>query len=474
VHGLASVSPFAGIFVLALVFLTLAAPALGSLLRDTRTPIHHVVIIMMENHSFDNIFGVYPEVNSSANSVASQLTRPVNLVGTRLLSDLSAVPAGSYSTPNPLEGYLAYHADWNHGKMNGFIYGSGAQSMTYFTSTQLSLEWSLAEEYGLGDMYFSSYLSETAPNRLMSIAGFTPVENDYGPPPYIPYQETIFGELSSYGVTWGYYTPGYTGGVPYPLEYISGMAKHTGHLGRIGTFESLLSTTGLPAVSWVMPLGSTSTDYSQHPPQNVTVGELWLLGVVDAVMRSRYWNSTAIFITYDEGGGYYDQVPPPMLHGVQLGFRVPLIVISPFSKENYVSHTVLNHASLLAFIDYNWLLPALNSFVLESNLPLDFFDFSPFSPGVPVARPPLVLSNSTVFPAKLQLPLDQLTYQRTGSSSITLASLGYALYLTTDVSYTPFFETSVFVTAITLLAVASSAALAVRSWRLRKVRVNGG
>lgn len=460
--------------VLALITLTLATPAIGAVIRNTRTPIHHVVVVMMENHSFDNIFGVYPGLNTSAGSLASQLTRPINLLGTPVLSNLSAVPVGTYSTPNPVEGYLAYHTDWNQGRMNGFAYGSGPQSMTYFTSAQLSLEWALAEEYGLGDMYFASYLSETAPNRLMSIAGFTPVENDYGPPPYIPYQETIFGELSSYGVTWGYFTPGYSNGVPYPLEYISGIAKHSGHFGSIAAFESLLSTPNLPAVSWVMPLGSTSADYSQHPPQNVTAGELWLLGVVDAVMKSPYWNSTAIFITYDEGGGFYDQVPPPTLQGVQLGFRVPLIVVSPFSKEDYVSHTVLNHASLLAFIDYNWMLPALNGFVLESNLPLDFFDFSQASTGTSSTRAPFILPNSTVFPAALQLPLTTLSYGRTGSSNVTLSSLGYPLYLAKDSAYTPFFESSLFVTAAALLALAVTSALAVRSWRRARAPVKGG
>ena len=109
-----------------------------------------------------------------------------------------------------------------------------------------------------------------------------------------------------------------------------------------------------------MPVGGGEPDVSQHPPQNVTDGELWLANVVNSVMQSPYWNSTAIFITYDEGGGYDDQVPPPVVDGTQLGFRVPFLVISPYAKEDYVSSTLLNHDSILAFIEYDWGLPALN------------------------------------------------------------------------------------------------------------------
>jgi hypothetical protein len=141
-------------------------------------------------------------------------------------------------------------------------------------------------------------------------------------------------------------------------------------------------------------------------------------------MQSPVWNSTAIFITYDEGGGYYDQVPPPIVDGNQLGFRVPLIVISPYAKENYVSSTVLNHASLLAFIEYNWKLSVLNSFVGSSNIPLDFFNFNSTYLGGQILRAPMVLSSSAGFPQEFQILPSQLPYSRSGSSSILLEYSG--------------------------------------------------
>ncbi|MCL5788778.1 MAG: alkaline phosphatase family protein [Candidatus Marsarchaeota archaeon] len=427
------------LFVGTIILLAALAPVV--LAAPTNTPIDHVVIIMMENHSFDNIFGVYPTMNiSSPSSLESSIEKPINLLTMSQPPKLKAVPNGTYWTADPTEGYSAYHTDWNKGKMNNFVQGSGTQSMTYFTASQLAGEWDLAEEYGIGDMYFSSYLSETAPNRLMSLAGYTPVDNDVGPPPYIPVNQSIFGELSHFGVSWGYFVKSPSTSA-YPLNYFSGMGKYSSHIGSWNAFLSDLQNGQLPSVSWVMPVGGGASGYSQHPSDNVTFGELWMMNLVNKVEESPFWKSTAVFITYDEGGGYYDQVPPPVVDGVQLGFRVPLIVISPYAKEDYVSNTVLNHASLLAFIDYNWHLPALNTFVADSNIPMDFFDFNQTYQGGQVTRAPLVLGPSSTFPAQPQIPFGELPYARTGSSSVNLAKLGYPIYTPKDSAYTPVYET---------------------------------
>jgi phospholipase C len=183
----------------------------------------------------------------------------------------------------------------------------------------------------------------------------------------------------------------------------------------------------MPAVAWLDPFSWTSEanglniQYSQHPPYNVTEGETWMLNIVNHVEQSQYWSSSAIFITYDESGGYYDHVAPPQLDGNQLGFRVPLIVVSPFSKEGYVSHTILTHTSLVAFIDYNWKLPGLSQMVLDSNLPLDFFDFGS-------ARLSFPIDSAAQFPMQPQTPFSSLGYQREGSSSQTLSQMGVGLW----------------------------------------------
>ena len=112
-------------------------------MTGTRTPISHVVFVMMENHSFDNFFETYPAANGANNS---QIETPVNLLNLANKPSLVQIPNGNYSTEDPNEGLDTYHADWDSGKMDGFAQYSGAQAMTYFTSAQAAIEWDWAEE----------------------------------------------------------------------------------------------------------------------------------------------------------------------------------------------------------------------------------------------------------------------------------------------------------------------------------------
>ena len=369
---------------------------------------------MMENHSFDNIFGIYPTASGNLSSIISQITVPLNLIS-GASARLTQIPGNVYATANPVESREAYQNDWDNGKNDGFASSSGPQSMTYFSSAQFALEWDWAEQYSIGDMYFSSYLSQTTPNRLMSLAGFTPVTANYGPPPSIPVNSSIFSELSTHNISWKYYIDGTTGN-NYPLNYFDWFDALASNLADWQNFYADARSNTLPSVSWMSPLGGYASGIDQHPSENVLEGELWLLNVVNSVMSSSSWSSSAILVTYDEGGGYYDQVSPPSLDGIQFGFRVPFIVISPFAKEDYVSSTVLNHASMLAFIDYNWKLPALNGFVGDSNLPLDLFSFNS-------TLKPMILNQSSTYPVVPQIPFADLPYARNGSSSATLSKL---------------------------------------------------
>ncbi|MDG6907809.1 MAG: hypothetical protein JRN20_18715 [Nitrososphaerota archaeon] len=186
---------------------------------------------------------------------------------------------------------------------------------------------------------------------------------------------------------------------------------YSGQIKSWSDFANSIQQQFLPSVVWVMPVGVGAYDVSQHPAYNVTQGEVWLLNMVNSIMRSSYWNSTAIFIMYD-GGGYHDQVPPPVVDGVQLWFICPFIVISHYVKENYVSHT-MNHASLLAFVDYNWRLPALNQFVAHSSPPLDLLCSSSSNSSLNSSpRPPVELTATSIFPLTPQIPFNQLGYER--------------------------------------------------------------
>jgi phospholipase C len=415
----------------------------------TTTPIKHVIIIMMENHSFDNIFGLYPTMNKTTNALLQSIQAPDDLlnVSRNIIQNLEQVPNGTFWTADPDES--VYYNDWDGGKMDGFA-SSGGQSMTFFSSSQLAIEWDWAEEYAIGDMYFSSCLCETNPNRLFSLAGYgAGLTGDSGPPPYVPVNESIFGELSSNGVSWGYYIENPSSD-NFPLDYFSGINEYFSKIQSWSNFDSSLQQDSLPSVSWVMPVGGGAYGVDQHHAYNMTGGQDWLLGVVDKVMVSPYWNSTAILITYDEGGGYYDHIPPPVIGGLPLGFRVPLFVISPYAKENYVSHTVMNHASLLAFIDYNWHLPALNTFVADSGLPLDMFNFQNSSN----VLAPIVLTDNSKFPVSPQIPFSELSYERQGSTNEKLATSSGGegtLFVENNSTTIPFYQSLPFVAAVSLI-----------------------
>jgi phospholipase C len=418
----------------------------------TQTPIKHVIMIMLENHSFDNIFGFYPNPYNSSNPLLQSIETPHDLVGVAPPGPLSAIPNGTYSTANPNED--VYPADFDNGKMDGFASNSGSQSMTYFGPSQYALEWDWAEDYAIADMYFSSCLCMTNPNRLFSLAGYAAgLTTDSGPPPYIPVNQSIFGELNTYGISWAYYLENPSSDI-FPLSYFDGIGSYSSQIQTWDDFYGSLAGGSLPSVSWVMATGGGSEGLDQHPSDNVTQGEQWLLGVVNHVMQSSYWNSSAIFITYDEGGGYYDHVVPPELDGVQLGFRIPLIVISPYVKENYVSHTVMNHASMLSFVDYNWKLPALNQYVADSGLPIDMFDFGQNTSGGPLPRVPVILGNDSSYPVEPQVPFASLPYQRDGSFTGTLASMGAADFVTSNTFSIPFYESLPFTVVVAVVLVA--------------------
>ncbi|HYB76444.1 MAG TPA: alkaline phosphatase family protein [Nitrososphaerales archaeon] len=421
-------------------FLLLILPANNLVLAQSssQTPIDHVIIITQENHSFDNYFGTFPTANGTlANSITTQL-EGVNGIPNGVCVPynggcLSPQPAKNATVPDPNEGQLVYERDWNNGSMNGFAENSGPQSMIYFDYKQIPAYWDYAEEYGLADNDFAPVLSTTLPNRLMAIEGNSPFANTgdikENTPGFIQnvtnqltnsFTSTIFYQLSTSGVTWGYYDflPNQATG----NNGVLGSLNPANNVQNVSSFLNDLATgNDLPQVSFVNSLGANGLD--ELSPNNVTAGEQWTVSIVNAVMRSTYWGSSAIFITWDEGGGYYDHVAPPQVLTINHDFaspligygqRLPLIVISPYAKEDYVSQTTLNTMSLAKFIEYDFDLPALNQNVASSNNLLDFFDFQQ-SP-----RAPLVLSSGgdysyNTYPIPLQIPFDQLTYSHTGS-----------------------------------------------------------
>ncbi len=149
----------------------------------------------------------------------------------------------------------------------------------------------------------------------------------------------------------------------------------------------------LPQVAFVDPIfaGPNNVENDEHPPRNIQVGQNFVAGIIDALFKSPNWSSSAFFLTYDEHGGYYDHVPPPAAvppdsHGVpsgllsppvfdRYGMRVPVVVVSPFSRSHFVSHVVHDHTSILRFIETRFGLPALTNRDAAADPMLEFFDF---------------------------------------------------------------------------------------------------
>jgi hypothetical protein len=158
--------------------------------------------------------------------------------------------------------------------------------------------------------------------------------------------------LSAAGVSWRYYSKEQVWDTP---SYIKGLAGSANDIHNPNQFVADVKAGHMPAVSWVTPSGGAS----DHPPAPLEPAENFASGIINAVMQSRYWSSTAIFLSWDDWGGFYDHVAPPQVDGVGVGPRVPLIVISPYAKHAYISHQEGEFASLVKFVEADFGIASL-------------------------------------------------------------------------------------------------------------------
>ena len=370
--------------------------------------IEHVVVLMMENHSFDNVLGMVPAQLPSRSSVDGLTVRHGRVTNSNPGAAGGRVAAQHASSPCQLDGepsqawnasHIAYHA----GRNDGFVRGSGPIAMRYWDRSDLPFTYSLAKHFPIGERYFGSVLAQTEPNRRFLFAGTASgTINDTAPTFHVPAANgTIFDRLDAHHIDWADYFQN----APTPL-YIPGVA--TGRAARFKKFDQFYADVAagrLPRFTLLEPNYGTT---SEENPQDIQVGEQFIAKVVHALTRAPTWKRTALFLTYDEHGGYYDHVPPPraikpdsiapMLSPGDVpgaydryGFRVPLIVVSPWARKGYVSRVVQDHTSLGAFIEHKWNLPAMTFRDANANPMLDYFDFT--RPSFPTA-PPLAAAPS--------------------------------------------------------------------------------
>jgi phospholipase C len=241
--------------------------------------------------------------------------------------------------------------------------------MGYYDESQLPFYHWLARTFALSDRHFSSVLSGTWHNRQFAYAASARYRGRTG---MLDDEPTIFDALDRAGVSWGVFT---AEGVR--QDCLGWKRDHRGVF-DFATFLGHLRAGTLPAVSFVDP-----AEADEHPPADVQKGEAWTREIYQAAVKSPLWSKLALFFTYDEGGGFFDHVPPPtacapaprLAMFTRLGIRVPLVLISPWARPRFVSHRPTEHTALLRFIELLHDLPALTMRDANADALLELFDF---------------------------------------------------------------------------------------------------
>jgi phospholipase C len=342
---------------------------------DMLPKIEHIVVVMMENHSFDGRFGMLGRGDGfkvdgngrpiDANPMADgRLVRAFHMPST---CQLHALPG---------QDWVRSHTSYANGGNDGFVKASGPVSMGYWDGTDIPFYYGLAKQFPVCDRYFCSTLAQTYPNRRFLIAATASgvvSTNISNVTKFAPANGTIFDRLHAHGITWRDYSSDLPG-----VAVIAETANKYGkNLVPIAQFHTDAAAGKLPAVSFVDPRFDIDPAQSEENPDDISYGEDFVAQVVNSVFQSPNWKNTVLVYTYDEHGGYYDHVAPPpavkpdnIAPGVDVtqkivgaydryGFRVPTVIVSPFAKRNYVSHQVHDHTSILKLIETKWNLGAL-------------------------------------------------------------------------------------------------------------------
>jgi phospholipase C len=419
--------------------------------------INHIIVMLQENRSFDHYFGHLPDYWQAHGF--PQATNGTTFEGEPLGASnldpqgdtVTAYNLQSACTENPSPSWNESHVDRNRydptnsnlAPMDGFVHTAagdasgfalydvlGHRAIGYFVGdSQLNYYYFMASSFATADHWFSPVLSRTHPNRMYlyaaTSAGHVYPLNKSNSPQLT--NETIVQLLQDKGISWKIYvhpdasgcvTPSCLYADSYLNQFTYGKYVLDNMPNQFASTTQLMTdiqSGTLPQVAFIEPAGyvgldehPTDTDVTNAP--NVQSGAAYVESIVDALMASPSWKDSAFIFTYDEGGGFYDHVPPhsatppdsieyptdlpstdicanntsPVCGFFITGFRVPLIVISPFTKKNYVSNTVMDYTAILKLIETRFKLPNLTARDAAQPDMTEFFDFA----NVPWAAPP--------------------------------------------------------------------------------------
>jgi phospholipase C len=355
----------------------------------TRWPIKRVLYLMQENRSFDHVLGAVPGVNGAT-------------TGNMLGEEVPLVRCPQWLPGDLPHNYRAAHDSINGGRMDNFVLPdfespelaavAAAYAYSQLRRDDVPNYWNWAERYVVCDNFFASVPGPSYPNHLFFVAGDSggiydnPEKAGFVPFPgggrwkswgcdaregaFVKVLDadgrltttrpcldipTVGDQLEDTGIPWAYYSAqpyqgGYIWNAYAAFPSIRRTETWTRRIRPVDHLIEHIRADALPAVTWVVP----RYELSDHPAWSSSHAHNWITELVNAVMRSPMWEHTAIFVTWDEWGGFYDHVVPPKVDEIGLGIRVPMLVISPYAKEGYVDSEVGEFSSPLKFIQTNW------------------------------------------------------------------------------------------------------------------------
>ena len=383
----------------------------------------HIVILIQENRSFDDFFATYPGADGAT-------------FGFDHLGHKVYLKRGILAFENVSHTHRSFQLEYAQGKMNGFdlVQRNNREGIKvpahhyayrYVDPTYIQPYWDIAQQYVLADHMFPTQSSGSFTGHQDLIAGGTEVEpgesvidfpthgpwgcdapggtvtslistggkylRDRGPFPCFSYP-TLRDVLDAKNISWRYFVPAETYGSGRAWDAFDGIrVVRYGPEWKANVINpqtrifKAIEDRWLPEVSWVVPDALDSDHPGGHERDT---GPSWVAHIIDDIGQSPYWDSTAIIVVWDDWGGEFDHVAPPQLDGQGLGFRVPCLIVAPYARRGYVSHTQYEFGSILKFIEDNWGLKRLGTSDVRANSIIDAFDFSrPPRPFIPIKRP---------------------------------------------------------------------------------------
>jgi phospholipase C len=388
--------------------------------RNGIDKVKHVIFIVKENRTFDHYFGTFPGADGATTGKLS----------TGAVIPLRHAPD---MTPHDIDhSYQAAVEAINGGAMDKFNLIAGGNvkgdllAYTQFHEEDIPNYFTYARSFVLADAFFSSLTGPSFPNHLYTVGAQSggAIDNPNTPRwgcdaaansrvqvmdddgdlgsvyPCFDF-DTLADRLEEHRLSWKYYAPGqgksgYIWSALNAIKHIRLTSLWTEHVVPTEQFVHDAQNGDLPAVSWLV----TSAALSEHPPASVCMGENWTVEQLNALMQGRQWDSTVVFLTWDDFGGFYDHVAPPVVDKFGLGPRVPLLIISPWVKRGHITHQTLEFSSVLKFIEQRFDLDPLTDRDEEAAELTESFDF--------YQRPldPLILSTRQCAGAKAEIMLD--------------------------------------------------------------------